>query len=131
MMLNRIVTLSLAVGFLLSGGAIYAQQQSPSTAAPVEVKLSEALLNRLPPDLREKAGALLTMVLWSGAASAGLADSTPPTPRKAAVTSANDRRVVAGRFSTGSSGGVTENEVAGPADRTRGAGVADRGRTAG
>jgi hypothetical protein len=74
---------------------------------------------------------LLTTVSWPGAASAGLADSTPPTPRKVAVISANDRRVIAGRVSTGSSEGVTEKEVAGPADRTEVAGVADRGRTAG
>lgn len=62
MMLNRIVTLSLAAGLLLlPGGAIQAQQAASSNAAPAEVKLSDALLKRLSPDLREKAGSLLTM----------------------------------------------------------------------
>lgn len=61
MMLNRIVTLSLAVAFMLPSGAIFAQQAAPSNAAPAQIKLSDALLKRLPPDLGEKAAALLTM----------------------------------------------------------------------
>jgi hypothetical protein len=61
-MLNRNFTLSLAAGLLLLiTGAAHAQQAAASNAQPAEVKLSEALLKRLPPDLREKAGALLTM----------------------------------------------------------------------
>ena len=61
-MFNRIVTLSLAVSFLLApGAAAHAQQAASSNAAPAEVKLSEALLKRLNPELREKAGSLLTM----------------------------------------------------------------------
>jgi len=61
MMLNRIVTLALAVSFLLLGAVIHAQQSASSNAPPAQIKLSDALLRRLPTDLREQAGALLTM----------------------------------------------------------------------
>src|SRR5262245_51239278 len=62
MMLNRIIALSLAAGLLLlPGGAIQAQQAASSNAPPAEVKLSDAVLKRLPQDLREKAGVLLTL----------------------------------------------------------------------
>ncbi len=59
---DRIVTLSLLVFLLLlPGAATHAQQAASSNAQPAQGKLSEALLARLPPDLRERAGALLTM----------------------------------------------------------------------
>src|SRR5215510_138224 len=59
---NRIVTLSLAACLLLlPDGVIHAQQGSTSNTQLAEVKLSEELLKRLPPDLREKAGSLLNM----------------------------------------------------------------------
>jgi len=62
MMLNRIVTLLMAVSLLLLPDAnTYAQRSATSNAAPAQVKLSDALLDRLPPDLREKARVLLTM----------------------------------------------------------------------
>jgi tartrate-resistant acid phosphatase type 5 len=61
-MLNRIITLLLAACLVpLPGSGALAQQAAASNAAPAEVKLSEALLNRLTPELREKAGSLLTM----------------------------------------------------------------------
>jgi tartrate-resistant acid phosphatase type 5 len=61
-MFNRITTLVIAVSLILLPGAnTYAQQPATPNAAPAQVKLSEALLERLPPDLREKAGGLLTM----------------------------------------------------------------------
>jgi hypothetical protein len=62
MMLDRIVTLSLAAFLLLAlHGAAHAQEAATSNTPPAQTKLSEALLKRLPPDLREKAGAQLTM----------------------------------------------------------------------
>jgi len=61
-MLKQIVTLSLAVSLLpLPGGVIHAQQRSTANEQLAEVKLSDALLKRLPPDLREKAGSLLNL----------------------------------------------------------------------
>ncbi len=63
MRLKRIVAITLAVGLLLTpGGGAMAQQAASSTAgALAEAKLSDALLKRLPPDLREKANSLLTI----------------------------------------------------------------------
>lgn len=62
MKLNRIVTLSLATSLvLLLSATTHAQEAATPNTPPTQVKLSEALLNRLPPDLREKAGSLLTI----------------------------------------------------------------------
>jgi tartrate-resistant acid phosphatase type 5 len=61
-MLNRIATLLLGVSILvLAGSNTEAQQSARSNARAAQVKLSEALLKRLPTELSEKAGSLLTM----------------------------------------------------------------------
>ena len=61
-MLNRIAAQLLGVSILLLAGAnADAQQSARSNAPAAQVKLSEALLKRLPTELSEKAGSLLTM----------------------------------------------------------------------
>src|SRR5262245_7088533 len=61
-MFDRIATLLLALCIIfLTGTEGHAQQTARSNTPPAQVKLSETLLERLPPELREKARELLTM----------------------------------------------------------------------
>jgi tartrate-resistant acid phosphatase type 5 len=95
-MLNRIVTLSLAACLLLlPGSGAHAQQAAPSNAAPAEVKLSEALLKRLNPELREKAGSLLTM---SEAQQQRLLDSSDEDLRASITASLSSSKPEAADF---------------------------------
>jgi hypothetical protein len=59
--LNRVLAIFFAIGLMLPDFGVAAAPHPMQTATQAAVRLSDALLNRLPPDWREKVGAVLTL----------------------------------------------------------------------
>src|ERR1043165_981600 len=59
--LNRLLTIFLAIGLLLPDFSVAAAAPPRQAAAQAATRPSDALLNRLPADWREKVGAILTL----------------------------------------------------------------------